>query len=147
MPKYLVRLILLFIVGVAVLFWVRGLLVPKSFGRLGHYRADAIGEIAAQTPTYAGHKACGDCHPDVVEIKSKNKHAGLSCEICHGPAQAHADDPGSMKPNTDLDRSFCLRCHQQDISRPSGFPQVDGSTHGEKEDCRKCHQPHHPGLN
>lgn len=144
MPKYLIRLIVVFVLGAAALLVGRGLLVPKSFGQLGHYRAAALGEIASPKTVYAGHEACEACHDDVVAVKSKDRHAALSCEVCHGAAAAHAEDPAAVKPNTNLDRSFCLRCHEKDLTRPAGFPTVEGSTHNVKEDCRKCHTPHAP---
>ena len=147
MPKYLTRLMIVFVLVASTVAFVRGRLVPKSFGTLGHYRSDALAELASQKPLYAGREACKACHMDVFNLKSKGRHAGLPCEVCHGPSAAHAENPASMKPLTDLDRSFCLHCHDASLSRPAGFPMVDGLTHNSKEDCRACHKPHSPNLN
>ena len=147
MPRYLTRLIVvIFVTTVSVLFF-RGLLVPPSFGEYGHYRGNALKELAARQPLYAGREACTSCHQSVIAVKSHGRHASLSCEVCHGPSSAHARSPRSVMPFTDLDRSFCLHCHDLSPSRPAGFPMVDGLTHNRKEDCRKCHNPHSPSLN
>lgn len=146
MPKYLIRLIVVFVCGVSAVLFVRNLLVPESFGILGHYRANAFKEITAQKPVYAGAEACEACHDEEAALKKTGRHAGLPCEVCHGAAAAHAEDPTSKKPFTDLDRSFCLRCHEKNLSRPPTFPTVEGSAHNVKDDCRKCHKPHSPSL-
>ena len=146
MPKYVVRLSVVFVLGAAALLCVRHFLVPKSFGEMGHYRALALAEVADQKRAYAGHEACEGCHEEEAEVKKKGKHAGLACEICHGASSAHAEDPGSAKPFTDLDRSFCLRCHEKAMGRPAGFPVVEGHSHNVKDDCRTCHTPHAPSL-
>ena len=65
----------------------------KSFGQYGHYRGAAIGEIAARPVKFAGHETCETCHTDVLDVKSKGKHAHVNCEACHGPLAKHADDP------------------------------------------------------
>ncbi|OGV70609.1 MAG: hypothetical protein A3K19_06470 [Lentisphaerae bacterium RIFOXYB12_FULL_65_16] len=147
MPRYLVRLIIIFVLGAVAVLAIRQFMVPASFYQLGHYRASVLPEVAAQEPVYAGHAACEECHGDVLEVKEKGRHTGLSCEVCHGAAATHAADPSSTKPFTELDRSFCLVCHEKNISRPAGFPMVDGLAHNIKEDCRKCHKPHSPSPN
>lgn len=147
MPKYLVRLIGLFIVAAALVLTVRSLLVPKTFWQYGHYRGAAIGEIiAAQQPRYAGRAACGDCHGDKVDMKDF-RHARVPCETCHGPAREHAtaDDPAAKKPPVDLKRDFCLRCHEGSLARPKQQPQVDRDPKAHKngeENCKKCHTIH-----
>ena len=147
MPRYLTRLVVVLVLGLTIVLWLRSMLVPRTFGEFGHYRGAALGEIASQQPLYAGREACEKCHQDVVAVKSQGRHASLPCEVCHGASGAHARNPASMKPFTGLDRTFCLRCHDQSLSRPAGFPMVDGMTHNQKEDCRKCHSPHSPSLN
>jgi transcription elongation factor Elf1 len=146
MPKYLIRLMVVFVIGVIVALGVQRLLVPKSFGVLGHYRASALKEVAAQKPVYAGQEACGACHEDEAAVKKTGRHAGLPCEVCHGASAAHAEDPTTRKPFTELDRSFCLRCHEKNVSRPPGFPMVSGTSHNLKDDCRQCHKPHAPSV-
>jgi hypothetical protein len=39
----------LFVLAFIVFWAIRGYVVPKSFGQYGHYRGNAIGEIAARS--------------------------------------------------------------------------------------------------
>ena len=48
MPPQIIRLVLLTIGIVCVYFTARFFLVPASFGQLGHYRGNALQEIAAR---------------------------------------------------------------------------------------------------
>lgn len=68
---HLFRLAAVFLAGFIVFLVVRSFLVPRSFGRYGHYRADAIAETAALPISYAGHQVCEGCHSDVVDVKNK----------------------------------------------------------------------------
>jgi hypothetical protein len=61
---------------------MRTFFVPKSFGKFGHYRADAVTEIAALPVVHAGHDTCETCQADVAEVKYKGNHAGVNCEAC-----------------------------------------------------------------
>ena len=44
---HLLRFAVLFVVAFLVFWAIRGFVVPKSFGKYGHYRGAAIDEIAA----------------------------------------------------------------------------------------------------
>src|SRR3954452_21457582 len=94
---HLFRFAALFVVGTLTFLGIRGFFVPKSFGEYGHYRGNAIVEVAARPIHYAGSQACETCHTDVVDKKKDGKHALLNCEACHGPLAKHADDP-SVEP-------------------------------------------------
>src|SRR5271165_1518433 len=83
----------LFVIGSLTFLGIRGYLVPKSFGEYGHYRGNALGEIAAHPISFAGHQACETCHADVLDKKKVGKHAQVNCEACHGTLAKHADDP------------------------------------------------------
>ena len=78
---HLFRLAAVFSAMFLIFLVVRGALVPKSFGRYGHYRGDALAEIAAKPIAYAGHQACENCHGDVVEVKTKGKHKGVNLRV------------------------------------------------------------------
>jgi hypothetical protein len=120
-------------------------LVPKSFGRYGHYRGDAITETAARPVHFAGHQACEDCHADVLEKKKSGRHARVNCEACHGPLAKHADDP-SIQP-AKLDTAvLCVRCHEANGAKPKGFPQGASAEHSTGLPCDTCHQPHSPAI-
>ena len=144
---HLFRVAAVFLAGLALFLVLRSLLVPRSFGLYGHYRANAISETASLPVGYAGHQVCETCHTDVQQVKIKGVHKGVACESCHGPLQAHADDPGSVTP-AKLDTTvLCPRCHQQNIAKPSNFPQVNAAEHSGGAACDTCHQPHSPAMN
>ena len=144
LPDQVVRLGILFLIAATLLLIARRRFVPKSFGELGHYRAEAV-VAAAEVPIhYAGAEACADCHGDIAEVKSKSYHRGLSCEVCHGPAAAHVESGGETKPVVPRERGACLYCHAYLPSRPTGFPQIIETAHNPMRPCMDCHNPHDP---
>ena len=140
------RLVAVFAVGVMVFVGVRAFLVPKSFGQYGHYRGDALADIAARPVAFAGHQACEDCHADVLEKKKSGRHAHVNCEACHGPLAKHVDDPGSVQPPKLDTAVLCVRCHEANTAKPKGFPQVASAEHSTGLPCDTCHQPHSPVI-
>jgi hypothetical protein len=143
---HLFRLAAVFVVGFIVFLVVRNMLVPRSFGKYGHFRADAIPEIQAQPIFFAGHQVCEDCHSEVLDVKKKGRHARVNCEACHGPLAEHTEDPGPVKP-VKLDAAvLCVRCHEANIAKPAKFPQVVSSDHSSGLACDTCHQPHSPAI-
>ena len=142
---HLFRLAAVFVVGCLVFLGLRAFLVPKSFGQYGHYRGDAIAEVAARPVNFAGHQACESCHADVFEKKKSGRHVHVNCEACHGPLAKHADDP-SVQP-VKLDTAvLCVRCHEANAAKPKGFPQVASADHSSGLACDTCHQPHSPDI-
>ncbi|MEW6050911.1 MAG: hypothetical protein AB1644_07615 [Candidatus Zixiibacteriota bacterium] len=146
LPRQLTPLLVIFVVAIGSLFVARHLLVPRTFGEYGHYRAAAVGEIAGQEFTYAGSLACADCHSDVYDLKQNSFHAGVACEVCHGPAKRHVDAPDEFVPEKPKGRGFCPLCHGYNPSRPSGFPQILPDVHNAGKACMTCHEPHNPTL-
>ncbi len=144
LPGQVVRLAILFGAAGVVLVLVRHQFVPKTFGEIGHYRAAAIDSIAKLPVHYAGLQACVECHTDEGDLKSKSFHRGLSCEVCHGAAADHANDPGSRLPVVPRERGACLYCHNYLPSRPTGFPQIIERLHNPMKPCVTCHNPHDP---
>ena len=143
---HLLRLAVVFAIGFLIFALLRSYLVPKSFGRYGHYRGDALAEIKAQPVHYAGHQACEACHSDVLDVKSKGKHAHVNCESCHGPLANHADDPGGVTPEKLDTARLCVRCHEANTAKPKHFPQVASAEHSAGLACNECHQPHSPAI-
>ena len=143
-PEQAKRLIVLLVIIVAVFIPVRGLLIPGDFGKYGHYRASALEEAAALDIKYAGHQICNDCHDDVVDTKAGGYHHTVSCEVCHGPAAAHTDDPEAFVPEAPRQRGYCPLCHEYLASRPTGFPQIVTASHNPLKPCISCHNPHDP---
>ena len=142
---HLFRFIGLFVFAFVVFLVVRGYVVPKSFGEYGHYRGNAITEIAARPVRFAGHQACETCHTDVQDVKKNGKHAHVNCEACHGPLAKHADDPGSLLPPKLDTAVLCIQCHAASAARPKNFPQI-AQDHSGVVACETCHQPHSPAI-
>jgi len=141
---HLIRIAAVFLAGTLFLLGVRAYLVPHSFGKYGHYRADSIGEVAALPIVHAGHQACEACHSDQADIKAKGKHAGVACEACHGPQGKHADDPSAAVPPKPDPSVLCAQCHEASAAKPKWFPQVATADHSGGVPCNACHQPHDP---
>jgi hypothetical protein len=144
--EHLIRLVFVFAIGLATFVILRAAVVPKSFGRYGHYRGAAIGEIASRPVAFAGHDTCEACHSDVVDQKKLGKHVVVPCEACHGALAKHADDPSSVQPARLDTFVLCSRCHEANAAKPRGFPQVVTADHSGGIACDTCHQPHHPKI-
>ena len=81
-------------------FWaVRGFIVPRTFGQFGHYRAAAMGDVAAHPMKFAGHETCETCHSDVADVKAKGRHAHVTCEACHGAIYQKQPVTDAPKPS------------------------------------------------
>lgn len=148
MPPQILRLCLL-AVGIVVTYLVaRYFLTPPTFGEFGWYRGNALVELSQRPPTttYAGKQTCVEvCHSEAGAKLSKDGHKTLSCEACHGPGQAHADNPDNKEVKLDkLHYSHCLRCHEANPSRPKWHKQIVSKTHYTGSTCTECHVPHAP---
>ena len=142
--EHLVRLAVVFAIGVAAFVILRASVVPRSFGQYGHYRGAAIGEIASRPVALAGHETCEGCHTDVVDQKKLGKHVVVACEACHGAQARHANDPTSVQPPK-LDTAIvCARCHEANAAKPKNFPQAATADHAGGLACVTCHRPHRP---
>lgn len=144
--RHLIRMALLFALGISVFLVLRHVLMPEDFGVYGHYRAGAIDDNRVRPTSYAGQNACLACHDDVGEDRAKGRHARLSCEGCHGPLASHASDPATHAARRPDPRATCLRCHSADPARPAKQPQIDVPEHAATGPCTECHKPHQPGL-
>lgn len=144
LPQQLIPLGILFIAALVALIVVRHFLVPPTFGEYGHYRATAIDDNLDKTVYYAGFSICADCHDDISDMKAGSNHHGVSCEVCHGPAAKHIEDPTEFTPEAPRSRGFCPLCHEYDPARPSGFPQIIEINHNPGQACITCHNPHEP---
>jgi hypothetical protein len=135
----------IFVVGAVIFVGIRGWLVPRSFGQYGHYRGDAIHEIAANPVHFAGREACETCHVEIADKKKQGKHASVTCEACHGALAKHADDPSIQPAKLDTSQ-LCVRCHEASAATPKSFPQVVTAEHSNGVSCETCHQPHSPAM-
>ncbi len=144
MPQQLTRLIILFLILAGLLVLARHYLIPPTFGELGHYRAAAVQANADRPLVYAGREACLLCHPDIAQMHREARHQTVACEVCHGAAAAHTKAPLDKKPPAPRRRGYCPLCHGYNLSRPTGFPQIDPVAHNPVMPCIGCHNPHAP---
>lgn len=96
---HLFRFAGLFVLAFLLFLVIRSYVVPHSFGRYGHYRADALGEIASRPVKMSGHETCETCHSDVADMKKAGKHAHVNCEACHGAIFQRSPNPNPPKLN------------------------------------------------
>ncbi len=140
--------------------------MPADYGEHGCWRGGAMIDAKARSPRHVGTAACLDCHEELVGLHSKDAHARVSCEVCHGPADGHRDwyeahpdageEGGAEVPEAarllvDESRDACLHCHGVDPSRPGGFAQIDWQEHMKVSrvtdldlPCSTCHDAHEP---
>jgi hypothetical protein len=145
--EHLIRAAAIFVIGLAVFLVVRHSLVPEGFGALGHYRPGALTDIRMRPVSFAGAQACRECHEDEATVHDAGRHAKVRCEACHGPLAAHVSDPGAAPTVLPLPPpGLCIRCHEKNVAKPVGFPQVDSKEHAGEENCASCHQPHDPAI-
>jgi cytochrome c553 len=166
MPKHIVRLLLLIGAVAVVGIGVRSHFIDKSFGVYGHYRADAVPEIAADTPIYKGAAYCQKCHGERYAQWKAGIHNVVNCETCHGAAAKH---PGIKPPPVASDArtqtliaaarfehvrlsipsdtvKLCTLCHEKMAGRPAAQPQIDVKSHAGGQACIVCHDPHSPKI-
>lgn len=143
---HLIRPALVFVAAFILFLGLRAIVVPKSYGLYGPYRADALEEIRARPLVFAGQAVCAGCHPEEAAVRDAGKHASVSCEACHGPAAAHADDPAQAPGAKPAATPLCSRCHEADAAKPKWFKQVVSSQHSGGAGCGDCHQPHSPKM-
>jgi hypothetical protein len=144
MPQQVPRLLAVFLLAVVAMIAARSLLIPDTFGDIGHYRAAAIDSIVAHEKKYAGHQECALCHSSIAEERLSSNHRGVRCEVCHGPAANHVKAPLDVKPGAPRERGFCVLCHEYNPSRPTGFAQIEPVSHNPLTPCMSCHNPHAP---
>lgn len=163
--KHIVRLVSLLGLVVVLFLIVRSLVVPKDFGKLGHFRASAIDEAAARESRHIGNQACNDCHGEMYSAWSKGKHTRPQCENCHGPGLLHRKlmsgesidaYPDVIKKNKNAIRvptgiQECKWCHLKTFERPSSLKFITGveshisgmgGQYGPGSKCTDCHNPH-----
>jgi predicted CXXCH cytochrome family protein len=158
--QHLYRVLSVLAVGIVLAFVLQRLMVPKSFGEQGHYRADSLLEIMSREPLHQGREACAECHREVHEAHQKDTHWDVQCEDCHGPGDDHVGyhrdgDAGILPAQAIMPAEYtlegCLFCHRKLVARPSTFAQIDLLEHyaflhvtDPTTPCVSCHSPHEP---
>ena len=144
MPKHIVRLIMSLGIVILLVIGAKALFTADSFGVYGHYRANAVPEIAADTPKYRGPDYCQLCHSERHAVWSAHRHGKVKCEVCHGPAGEHPAT-GKLPIPSDTVR-LCSTCHEAMPARPAAQPQIVVSQHSGAQPCIACHNPHAPRI-
>ncbi|MEI7525233.1 MAG: hypothetical protein WCJ95_12925 [Mariniphaga sp.] len=169
MPQHIKRLISVFAIFILLFLVMRQVLKPSSFGKLGHFRADAIYENTLKPMHYTIADSCTKCHKSVRAEKDKGFHKHLKCEVCHGPGLKHSlfaeqfkgkELPDSLKLYKPGERKDCGVCHQKNAARikiqfdtinTTMVHQIDLAEHNppdlkanEPANCIDCHNPHQP---
>ena len=144
-PPQIPRLIIAFVIFIALFLFLRSLLVPDTFGEYGHYRGASLIDNAEVEMHYAGQQACLECHPDIEDMKSQDVHSDIRCETCHGPGLKHSasgETGDILKP---VGREFCGSCHSKNAAKPTNaIFQIDLTKHNIGKNCTECHNPHQP---
>jgi len=154
LPKHIVRLFTLvgFVVFAGLI--AKAYLTDPSFYRFGHYRSDAVPELASGTPVYQGSDYCRTCHAGKDADKHIDRdadwaigvHRTVQCEVCHGTDREHPDDGKSLIPDDKI--KLCTTCHLAITGRPAKQPQIVLGEHPfpgeETPQCHTCHNPHSP---
>ena len=165
MPKHIVRLLLLMATAGVVMLGARFYFLDKSFGVYGHYRADAVAEIAADTPIYQGAAYCQSCHRERFDQWSAGIHKVVNCETCHGAAGKHpkikppvASDmrAHNLMASSRYDKfdlsvpadavKLCTLCHEKMPGRPAIQRQIEVNAHAGGQACTVCHNAHSPKI-
>ncbi len=163
MPKHARRLILLLIGFAFVAVAARNFLVDKSFYEYGHYRGNAVAEIARDKPKFQGTQYCKSCHAAQFAQWSKGVHDSanigkvVKCEVCHGPGGGRDPEhnyinsatgpvhPKNLKLVIPTDaRALCTLCHEKMPGRPVQQAQIVIVDHAGTQQCTLCHNPHSP---
>jgi cytochrome c553 len=147
LPKHIVNLLLLLGIFLLLAFAAKVYLTDPSFYKYGHFRADAVVEIAAGEPLYKGSAYCVECHDEREADWLTGTHVTVQCEVCHGMNRGHPDDGISLIPPDTI--RLCTICHEALPARPARQPQIVVAGHPfpdeETEQCHTCHDPHTPG--
>lgn len=147
MPRHIVNLLVLMSVVLLGAVAAKAWFTDPSFYRYGHYRADAVPELAQGMPLYRGGAWCLSCHADGQTAWAAGSHKTVECEVCHGAVRDHPDHARHPVPADTI--PLCTTCHLAMPARPSRQPQIVLGDHpfpgDEALPCQDCHDPHSPG--
>ena len=147
LPKHIVRLLLLLTGVLLVAFAAKVYLTDPSFYKFGHYRADAVPELAVGEPVFQGSAYCQTCHDERNADWPGGSHRTVQCEVCHGTSEECPVKEGTRIPADTI--RLCSTCHEKMPARPAAQPQIVPGEHpfadGESMPCIECHNPHAPG--
>ncbi len=142
----------LVLAAVVILFLVfrslvlQGRVSLPEFGLRPVMQGSNIGDWASKPFQFSTPKDCAGsaCHQEIYDMWATSAHGGASCETCHGPVQAHVQDP-ETPVQIRLQPEVCELCHAEVVGRPEGFPQINPAEHYPESTCTSCHIAHRPG--
>ncbi|MHC4597438.1 MAG: hypothetical protein ACYS47_00385 [Planctomycetota bacterium] len=155
-----VSLALVLLGPVALFLGIRILLVNVCFGAGDPVSHLAAVDVSRPASSFKGSESCRECHPNHHRYWGYAKHAGISCETCHGPAGSHVEPDIEPRPKLRLGgNGECLQCHGRTDGRsPQVISLVDGFDEHLREiekmhvikvkrakvirRCALCHDPH-----
>lgn len=134
------------------------LAVALIFSALPALAADSSGSKVPepQQPGYVGADVCLTCHEGYDTAINSSKHAFVKnprtpagqqgCESCHGPGEAHMQDPATVRvkvfnkiSSRDVNET-CTTCHNR-----GEHAMWEGSSHAARDlSCVTCHSVHKP---
>jgi DmsE family decaheme c-type cytochrome len=112
---------------------------------------------AAEVPTgTVGRDTCAACHEEVAAAFAAGPHGArmaardaalldTSCEACHGPGEAHANEPSTVnilggRATPDAQSAGCLSCH---AAQGAGVRMRTPAHAAAKVACLECHASGH----
>ncbi len=135
------------VIVLAVAAVALALAVPWVYGEYGYHPAENARSWAALTPSYTDAVLCQPCHEAEYAPWNGERHAGVTCESCHGPLAEHAATAPREAPAGSLglqmpDAGMCAVCHERSPAKPTAFAQVDLAEHNPGGACLGCHDSH-----
>ncbi len=137
MPRHIRRLIIVLVGFGVVAVSARNFVVDKSFYEYGHYRGNAVAEIAHDKPKFQGTAYCQILPRRRIRHWSHGLHNSadigkiVKCEVCHGPGGGRDPEqnyinaatgpihPGNLKLAVPTDTTaLCTLCHEKIAGRP-----------------------------
>ncbi len=153
---HVIKIAVVFFIIAGVVYPVRWVLTPSSFGDLGHFRADAINEEEAILPKHGTNNSCLSCHEYEFEKHGNGLHKTVSCEFCHDMYTKHVENDKKIanmevKEGKEI-TTLCLRCHNDAImARPGTMiktiampDHLKDQKVNEQHACNQCHYVHNP---
>lgn len=155
MPKHIVRLLILIAVVATIIFSAKYYFRADSFYQYGHYRGNAVAEIASKVPKLQGSASCQSCHKEVyakwiagIHRKATRKGAiqgvvfkyGPNCEVCHtGPAGNH---PSKEAMPLSIEDKVTTITHSAHKVHPANVPgrKLLLSPEDMRGVCLNCHE-------
>lgn len=156
-PRFITLVNVLAALMFAAVLWIN--VVPAAVR--AEMPAESPGQAAQPAPPalpagYVGAEACATCHTGYDTSIAASNHgqirnartpaAAMGCESCHGPGEAHVNDPEKVKPlqfnklAAAQVTATCTTCHNRGT-----HALWKGSQHEQRNvSCVSCHSIHKP---